>query len=98
MHVSFRGFQVWFFFYAYMHVTEVHNLILLARFFSYLLRVISFSTNEDRNDGDILIVFIWIIYRRGLITRNVKAAVDLFHDRFSVSILKYTSWYKKSFL
>ena len=25
------------------------------------------------------------LFRRGLITRNVKAAVDLFHERFGVS-------------
>ena len=27
-----------------------------------------------------------LIFRRGLITRNVKGAVDLFHQRFGVSL------------
>jgi hypothetical protein len=29
------------------------------------------------------------VCRRGLITRNVKDAVDLFHRRFGVSLLNY---------
>lgn len=41
-------------------------------------------------DSSFLLFFPVLPFRRGLITRNVKSAVDLFHQRFGVSY--FESW------
>lgn len=77
----------------HMHRDSFLYFIACMNFFLFFFIVVCFEdllqllccnyTIYHENFVDYLLV---LIFRRGLITRNVKGAVDLFHQRFGVSL------------